>query len=397
MARSLGPGRNDPQREPDKIIVEGAREHNLVVDHLELPKHRLVVITGPSGSGKSSLAFDTLYAEGQRRYVESLSAYARQFLGQMEKPKYERIRGLSPTIAIQQKSASSNPRSTVGTITEIYDYLRVLYARAGEQRCYQCGGPVGARTASEIVDELAGLPDKTAVTVLAPKAENRKGEFRELFVELRKAGFVRVRIDGMVVRLEDVDALEKQKKHSIELVIDRVTVNPSDKGRLTDSVETALREGKGKIMVDVPGEKIPRVYSEANACPTCGIGFPELSPQSFSFNSPLGMCVECNGLGERLAADPNLVVPDTTRSIRDGAVAVWGDSIAKDSGWTTNIVKALAKAFKIDLEKPWNKLGETQREVLMSSTGDKHDSVSWEGKHSTGEWAMRFEGILAKL
>jgi excinuclease ABC subunit A len=268
MSRSLlGVDGKHPKREPDNIVVEGAREHNLVVDRLELPKHRLVVITGPSGSGKSSLAFDTLYAEGQRRYVESLSAYARQFLGQMEKPKYERIRGLSPTIAIQQKSASSNPRSTVGTITEIYDYLRVLYARAGEQRCYQCGGPVGARTASEIVDELAALPEKTAVTVLAPKAENRKGEFRELFSELRKAGFVRVRIDGMIVRLDDVDALEKQKKHSIELVIDRITINQSDKGRLTDSVETALREGKGKIMVEVPGEKIPRVYSEANACP----------------------------------------------------------------------------------------------------------------------------------
>src|SRR5512143_2050422 len=398
MSRSLlGPGRNDPKREPDSIVVEGAREHNLVVDRLELPKHRLVVITGPSGSGKSSLAFDTLYAEGQRRYVESLSAYARQFLGQMEKPKYERIRGLSPTIAIQQKSASSNPRSTVGTITEIYDYLRVLYARAGEQRCYQCGGPVGARTAGEIVDELAGLPDKTAVTVLAPKAENRKGEFRELFAELRKAGFVRVRIDGMIIRLDDVDALEKQKKHSIELVIDRITINQADKGRLTDSVETALREGKGKIMVEVPGEKIPRVYSEANACPTCGIGFPELSPQSFSFNSPLGMCVECNGLGDRLAADPDLVVPDPTRSLRDGAVAVWGESIAKDSGWTTNIVKALAKAFKIDLDKPWNKLGEQQKAILLYGAGDKRVNVTWEGRHSTGEWAMKFEGILSQL
>jgi excinuclease ABC subunit A len=397
MARSLGPGRNDPKREPDAIIIEGAHEHNLQVDRLELPKHRLVVITGPSGSGKSSLAFDTLYAEGQRRYVESLSAYARQFLGQMEKPKYERIRGLSPTIAIQQKSASSNPRSTVGTITEIYDYLRVLYARAGEQRCYQCGGPVGARTASEIVDELAALPEKTAVNVLAPKAENRKGEFRELFAELRKAGFVRVRIDGMIVRLDDVEALEKQKKHSIELVIDRITINPSDKGRLTDSVETALREGKGKIMVEVPGEKIPRVYSEANACPSCGIGFPELSPQSFSFNSPLGMCVECNGLGERLAADPDLVVPDPTRSIREGAVAVWGEAIAKDSGWTTNIVKALAKAFKIDLDKPWNKLNDKQKDVLLNGTGDKRVNVTWEGRHSTGEWAMRFEGILSQL
>ncbi|MBL9018580.1 MAG: excinuclease ABC subunit UvrA [Myxococcales bacterium] len=402
MARSsIGPGRNDPQREPDNIIVEGAREHNLVVDRLELPKHRLVVITGPSGSGKSSLAFDTLYAEGQRRYVESLSAYARQFLGQMEKPKYERIRGLSPTIAIQQKSASSNPRSTVGTITEIYDYLRVLYARAGEQRCFQCGGPVGARTAQQIVDELAELPEKTQVTLLAPKAENRKGEFRELFAELQKAGFVRVRIDGMIVRLDDVGALEKQKKHSIELVIDRITIGDhrlgKDKGRLTDSVETALREGKGKLMVEVAGEKVPRMYSEANACPKCGIGFPELSPQSFSFNSPLGMCVECNGLGERMAADPDLVVPDPTRSIREGAVAVWGESIAKDSGWTTNIVKALAKAFKIDLDKPWNKLGEKQREVLMHGTGDKRVTVAWEGRHSTGEWAMRFEGILAQL
>jgi excinuclease ABC subunit A len=397
MARnSLGPGRIDPKREPDTILVEGAREHNLVVDRLELPKHRLVVITGPSGSGKSSLAFDTLYAEGQRRYVESLSAYARQFLGQMEKPKYERIRGLSPTIAIQQKSASSNPRSTVGTITEIYDYLRVLYARAGEQRCYQCGGPVGARTAGQIVDELAELPEKTQITLLAPKAENRKGEFRELFVELQKAGFVRVRIDGMIVRLDDVGALEKQKKHSIELVIDRITIG-SDKGRLTDSVETALREGKGKLMVEVAGEKVPRMYSEANACPKCGIGFPELSPQSFSFNSPLGMCVECNGLGDRLAADPDLVIPDPTRSIRDGAVAVWGESIAKDSGWTTNIVKALAKAFKIDLDKPWNKLDKKQRDVLLNGTGDKRISVAWEGRHSTGEWAMRFEGILSQL
>ena len=399
MARnSLGPGRNQPQHEPNSIIVEGAHEHNLQVDRLELPKHRLVVITGPSGSGKSSLAFDTLYAEGQRRYVESLSAYARQFLGQMEKPKYERIRGLSPTIAIQQKTAGSNPRSTVGTTTEIYDYLRVLYARAGEQRCYQCGGPVGARTAGQIVDELAELPEKTQVTVLAPKAENRKGEFRELFVELAKAGFVRVRIDGMIVRLDEVSSgLEKQKKHSIELVIDRITINSKDKGRLTDSVETALREGKGKLMVEVAGEKIPRTYSEANACPKCGIGFPELSPQSFSFNSPLGMCVECNGLGERLAADPDLVVPDPTRTIREGAVAVWGEAIAKDSGWTANIVNALAKAFKIDLDKPWNKLSEKQRDVLMNGTGDKRVNVQWEGRHSTGEWAMRFEGILSQL
>src|SRR5512139_920222 len=251
MARSLGPGRDDPKREPDKIVIEGAREHNLQVDKLELPKHRLVVITGPSGSGKSSLAFDTLYAEGQRRYVESLSAYARQFLGQMEKPKYERIRGLSPTIAIQQKSASSNPRSTVGTITEIYDYLRVLYARAGEQRCHQCGGKVSARSAAEIVAELLTLPAKTKLTLLAPKAENRKGEFREVFEEARKAGFARVRIDGMIVRLEDVTALDKKKKHSVQIVVDRLSLDAADRARLSDSIETALRAGGGTVLVVV--------------------------------------------------------------------------------------------------------------------------------------------------
>ena len=378
------------------IVVEGAREHNLQVDKLEIPKHRLVVITGPSGSGKSSLAFDTLYAEGQRRYVESLSAYARQFLGQLEKPKYERIRGLSPTIAIQQKSAASNPRSTVGTITEIYDYLRVLYARVGEQRCHQCGGSVARRSAAEIVEELAALPDRTQVTLLAPKAENRKGEFRDLLADARKAGFVRVRIDGMIVRLEDVESLDKQKRHTIELVVDRVTIG-GDRGRLTDSVETSLREGKGKIVVEVAGEKNPRRYSEDNACPTCGIGFPELTPQSFSFNSPLGMCVECNGLGERLQADPDLVVPDPTRSINGGAVAIWGDAVGKDAGWTANIVKAISKAFKIDLDRPWGKLSDKQREVLMNGTGDKRVTVEWQGRHSAGEWAMKFEGILNQL
>jgi len=384
-------------REPDAIEIRGAREHNLAVDHLEIPKRRLVVVTGVSGSGKSSLAFDTLYAEGQRRYVESLSAYARQFLGQMEKPKYEHIRGLSPTIAIQQKAASSNPRSTVGTVTEIYDYLRVLYARVGTQRCHQCGKPVSSRSAEEIVNELLELPERTKVTILAPKVENRKGEFRDLLADARKTGFTRVRIDGMVIRLEDVEQLEKQKKHTIELVVDRVVVKAEDRARITDSVETALAEGKGKIVCLVEGERSPRAYSRDNACASCGIGFPELSPQSFSFNSPLGMCVECNGLGDRQQADPELIVPNPSLSIKDGAVAVWGESIAKESGWTWNIVEAITERFKISLDKPWEKLTQKQRDILLNGTGDTRVEVKWDGRHSQGSWAMRYEGILAQL
>ncbi len=386
--------------QPDVLVVQGAREHNLDIPHLEIPKHRLVVVTGVSGSGKSSLAFDTLYAEGQRRYVESLSAYARQFLGQMEKPKYDHIRGLSPTIAIQQKSASSNPRSTVGTVTELYDYLRVLYARIGEQRCHQCGGPVSARSAAEIVMELASLATGTRITLLAPKVDNRKGEFRDLLADARKSGFARARIDGMVVRLEDVEALEKNKKHTIELVIDRIAIKDSARARMTDSVETALREGDGKLLVSFEGEsgaRSTRAYSRDNACPDCGIGFPELSPQSFSFNSPLGMCVDCNGLGERMQVDPDLVIPDPSLSIRDGAIATWGESVAKDSGWTSNIAQGLSRTFKIDLDKPWNKLSKKQKQVLLYGSGDRRVAVKWDGKHSAGSWDMRFEGVIGQL
>jgi len=393
----MSPSTPQPGREPDFIIVKGAREHNLAVDYLEIPKRQLVVVTGVSGSGKSSLAFDTLYAEGQRRYVESLSAYARQFLGQMEKPRYEQIRGLSPTIAIQQKAASSNPRSTVGTVTEIYDYLRVLYARIGEQRCHLCGGAVSARSADEIVTELMSLAEGSKVTLLAPLVENRKGEFRELLRDARVAGFTRVRIDGMIVRLEDVEALEKKKKHSIELVVDRVVIKKGEKPRITDSVETALREAKGKLLAVVEGERAPRAYSQDNACPTCGVGFPELSPQSFSFNSPLGMCVDCNGLGERMQVDPDLVVPDPDKSIREGAVACWREAIEKDSGWTSQIVRALAKHYGIDLDRPWKKLPAKHRNILLHGTSGDRVQVKWNGKHSSGSWAMKYEGILAQL
>jgi excinuclease ABC subunit A len=380
--------------EPDFIVVRGAREHNLCIDQLAIPKRQLVVFTGVSGSGKSSLAFDTLYAEGQRRYVESLSSYARQFLGQMEKPKYEQLRGLSPTIAIEQKSASSNPRSTVGTVTEIYDYLRVLYARAGEQRCHLCGGEVTARSAAEIVDELLTLPARTKATLMARKAENRKGEFREVFEEARKAGFVRVRINGLIQRLEDVSALDKKKKHTIEIVIDRVTIDAGERARITDSVEAAVKAGAGSILVAVEGETRERAYSEARACPSCGVGLPELSPQSFSFNSPLGMCVDCNGLGSSLEVDADLIVPNPDLSIRDGAIEPWGERTGRDHGWTANVAGAVSREFGIPLDKPWKSLTPRHREVLLYGTGEKRMQVTWSGKHGAGSWAMRFAGVV---
>ena len=380
--------------EPEFIVVRGAREHNLAIDELKIPKRKLVVFTGVSGSGKSSLAFDTLYAEGQRRYVESLSSYARQFLGQMEKPKYEQLRGLSPTIAIEQKSASSNPRSTVGTVTEIYDYLRVLYARAGEQRCHLCGGEVSARSAAEIVDELLTLPPKTRATLMARKSENRKGEFREVFEDARKAGFARVRINGLIQRLEDVTALDKKKKHTIEIVIDRLSIDPADRARLTDSVETAVKVGAGSVLVAVEGETRERAYSESRACPDCGVGLPELSPQSFSFNSPLGMCVDCNGLGSKLEIDPDLIVPDPDKSIGDGAIEPWGDRAGRDHGWTANVAAAVSREFGIPLDKPWKSLTPRQREVILYGAGDKRVKVTWNGKHGGGSWAMRFAGVV---
>jgi excinuclease ABC subunit A len=392
--------RSDPPRldrgadEPDFIVVRGAREHNLDIDELRIPKRELVVFTGVSGSGKSSLAFDTLYAEGQRRYVESLSSYARQFLGQMEKPKYDQIRGLSPTIAIEQKSASSNPRSTVGTVTEIYDYLRVLYARVGEQRCHLCGGAVAARSAAEIVDELLELPAKTRVTLLAPKAENRKGEFRDVLDEARKAGFVRVRVDGVIHRLEDVGALDKKKKHTLQIVVDRLAISAADRARLTDSVETALKGGGGSVLAVVEGEERERAYSESRACPSCGVGLPELSPQSFSFNSPLGMCIDCNGLGASLEVDPELVVPNPELSITAGAIEPWGDRTGKQQSWTTNIITALKRELGIPIDRPWKSLTPRQREVVLYGTGERRVTVSWEGKHGGGSWAIRFPGVI---
>jgi excinuclease ABC subunit A len=390
-------GRRRGADEPDFIIVRGAREHNLKIDELRIPKRQLVVFTGVSGSGKSSLAFDTLYAEGQRRYVESLSTYARQFLGQMEKPHYDQIRGLSPTIAIEQKSASSNPRSTVGTVTEIYDYLRVLYARAGEQRCHLCGGQVAARSAGEIVDELVRLPPDTKVVLLARKVENRKGEFRDLLDEARKAGFARARIDGVIQRLEEVLPLDKKKKHTIEIVVDRLSIGSAETARLADSVETALKAGGGAILAVVEGEPLERAYNEAHACPACGVGLPELTPQLFSFNGPLGMCIDCNGLGSSQEIDPDLVVPNPNLSLSEGAIEPWGHRLEKDSGWTASIAAALKREHGIPLDRPWKSLTSRQREILLYGLEDKRVTVRWEGKHGSGAWALKFQGVINNI
>jgi excinuclease ABC subunit A len=389
------PSSNRAISELENIEIVGAREHNLRVDHLVLPKRKLVVFTGVSGSGKSSLAFDTLFAEGQRRYVESLSAYARQFLGRLERPEVERLRGLSPTIAIEQKSASSNPRSTVGTITEIYDYLRVLYARAGLQHCHVCGKRVKGRSAEEIVSEICAFPSETKVLLLAPKIVHRKGEFRELFEQLAAAGFARVRVDGTVHRTDEVPALDKRKKHDVEVVIDRVTVREEDRGRLTESVELGLREGGGEILLVLEdGRTLP--FSESRTC--CGKVFPELSPQSFSFNSPLGMCQRCMGLGTIDAIDPELVIPDRKKSIRDGAIAPWATSMERGDGWRFRIIEAMSKAVKVDLDVPFGKLPKQKQRMVLYGI-DERIEVAWQSERtgSSGKFGVRFEGVLNLL
>ncbi|HEY3354556.1 MAG TPA: excinuclease ABC subunit UvrA [Polyangia bacterium] len=378
--------------ELDHILIRGAREHNLRIDRLEVPKKQLVVFTGVSGSGKSSLAFDTLYAEGQRRYVESLSSYARQFLGQMDKPKYDHIKGLSPTIAIEQKSASNNPRSTVGTITEIHDYLRVLYARAGEQRCHLCGGRVAGRSAAEIVSELLSVDPGQRLLLLAPVVVNRKGEHRDVLKDVAEQGYVRVLVDGEVRRVDEVPPLDKKRKHSIAIVVDRVQTGKVEVPRLTDSVETALRAGKGQLQVQIEGGET-RAFSEERSCPTCGIGFPELSPPLFSFNSPLGMCPDCTGLGTRLEVVADLVISSPERSLSHGAIDVAGFG----GGITESMFAALQREYGVDPDKPWQDLTARQRDIVLYGTGDRRVRIAWQGSHGTGSWNMRWEGVIPAM
>jgi excinuclease ABC subunit A len=351
----------------DKLIVRGAREHNLKDVSIELPREALIVFTGLSGSGKSSLAFDTIFAEGQRRYVESLSAYARQFLGQMDKPDVDFIEGLSPAVSIDQKSTNRNPRSTVGTITEVYDYLRLLFARAGRPHCPNCGKAVSRQTPQQIVDQILTMPATTKFQVLAPVVRARKGEFVDLFAELIASGYARARIDGEIVALSDAPKLKKQEKHTIEVVVDRLSAKPESKSRLTDSIETALRLASGIVLldfVDAKGADKERTFSEHLACHDCNLSFEELEPRSFSFNSPFGACPECTGIGTKLEVDEDLVIPDDSISIYEGAIAPWAGG--QSAEYFVHLLEALSEDVKFSLNTPWKRLPEKARDAIIN-------------------------------
>jgi excinuclease ABC subunit A len=372
------------------IRIRGAAEHNLKRLDLDLPRNKLVVITGVSGSGKSSLAFDTLYAEGQRRYVESLSAYARQFLDQMEKPDVESIEGLSPAISIEQKTGVRNPRSTVGTVTEIYDYLRLLFARVGKPHCHNCGRPIDSQSVQQIVDALLGLAEGTRIQIMAPIVRGRKGVYKKELEHAARQGFVRARIDGEARDLADEIDLDKQRKHTIEIVVDRLVIKPGLKNRLTDSVEIALGAADGLVSVDVDGRK-DLLFSRHLACSECGVSVPELAPRMFSFNSPYGACTECDGLGVRKSFSRERLVRDPAKSLRDGAL-VWGDA-----GWYQVLESGLLPAYKIDPDTPYKKLPARFKKVLWEGSGKREFTFRWQGKRSTYEYRKRWEGILPLL
>ncbi|WP_184981263.1 excinuclease ABC subunit UvrA [Sphaerisporangium rubeum] len=381
----------------DRLIVRGAREHNLKDVSLDLPRDALIVFTGLSGSGKSSLAFDTIFAEGQRRYVESLSAYARQFLGQMDKPDVDFIEGLSPAVSIDQKSTSRNPRSTVGTITEVYDYLRLLWARIGKPHCPRCGRPIARQTPQQIVDRVMELPEGTRFQVIAPVVRGRKGEYAELFRELQTKGFARARVDGTVVRLEEPPTLKKYEKHDIEVIVDRLSVKDGSRRRLNDSVETALQLSGGTITLDFvdlpeddPGRE--RFYSEHLYCPYDDLSFEELEPRSFSFNSPFGACPDCTGLGTRMEVDPDLVVPDPERTLGDGAIAPWAGGHTSD--YFVRLIEALGHAVGFDLDTPWERLTKKAQKSLLHGH-DEQVHVRYSNRYGRQRsYYTTFEGVI---
>jgi excinuclease ABC subunit A len=389
----------------EKIIVRGAREHNLKNITVEIPRDQMVVVTGISGSGKSSLAFDTIYAEGQRRYVESLSAYARQFLGQMEKPDVDQIEGLSPAISIDQRGASHNPRSTVGTVTEIYDYLRLLYARVGIPHCPQCGREVTKQSAEQIVDAVMGMAPDTRFQILAPLIKERKGHHQPVFEDVRKAGFVRVRVDGVIRDVDEEIELDRYKMHTVEAVVDRLVIPDSEGGeqnsfrsRLTDSIETALQLGDGVVVVNDVSTEPPQdvLYSEHLACPVCGISLPEIEPRTFSFNRPQGACPECQGLGTRLELDPDLIVPNPDQSIAEGAVQAW--SVRDRDGYWWQLLKATCDHYNIPIDAPWHTLNHAQQHIILFGSGDERIAVRFvtrDGRHNA--YLSNFEGAIPHL
>jgi excinuclease ABC subunit A len=382
---------------PDAIFIKGAREHNLKNIDVVIPRNKLVVITGVSGSGKSSLAFDTIYAEGQRRYVESLSAYARQFLGQMEKPDVDYIEGLSPAISIDQKGPPHNPRSIVGTVTEIYDYLRLLFARIGHPHCPECGREISRQTVQQIVDAVQEIPQGSRIMILAPLVRDRKGEHQTIFNDLQKAGFVRVRVDGKIYDLSEEFQLDKNKKHTIEVVVDRLQIEQSENAtRLADSIETALKLGSGVVLVKVlDGEEL--LFSEHFACVYCGISLGEIAPRTFSFNSPYGACPACTGLGCKLEIDPNLVIPDKGLSLVEGAIQPWTRN-GQVSTWYSSILQSLGRRHGFSLSTPVKELSEELVHLILYGEGGELVSATYEDRYGRmRQYYTNFEGVLPYL
>ena len=428
--RSESPEPDSVMSRADVISIRGAREHNLKNISLDIPRNKLVVITGLSGSGKSSLAFDTIYAEGQRRYIESLSAYARQFLGMLEKPDCDQITGLSPAIAIEQRTSARNPRSTVGTVTEIYDYLRLLFARIGKPYCPKCGKPISSQTTDQIVDNLLALPEGTNLIILAPLIRARKGEYKELLVKAKRRGYIRVRVDQKLYEIDEVPELERYKKHDIEVVVDRLPVKPDSRKRLADSVELALKEGNGLCIgatdrnakeepprspkgkeeateVRSPKSKVQGlesaaeggqdlVFSAALACPECGFSFGEISPRPFSFNAPQGACPTCHGLGTKMEIDPDRVIANPDLSVLDGALAPWGEARVR-SQWFTAPLRTLARRHGFKLDVPWRKLPAFAKRLILYGSDEEMKVKYTRWDDSEFYWQHKFEGLMPNL
>ena len=384
-------------KERKYIKIRGANEHNLKHLDIDIPRNEFVVLTGLSGSGKSSLAFDTIYAEGQRRYMESLSSYARQFLGQMEKPNVEKIEGLSPAISIDQKSTNRNPRSTVGTVTEIYDYMRLLYARIGIPHCPVCGKEIKKQTVDQMVDQIMSLPERTKIQLLAPVVRGRKGMHQKLFEKAKRSGYVRVQVDGNVYELSEEIPLDKNIKHNIEIIVDRLVVKEGIEKRLTDSIENVMDLAEGLMIVDIIGGE-PMRFSQSFSCPDCGVSIDEIEPRSFSFNNPFGACPECFGLGYKMEFDEDLMIPDKSLAISEGAIQVMGwQSCTDPSSYTYAILQALSKEYQFDLDTPYQDLPEDIRNMLLNGTNGKSVKVYYKGQRGEGVYDVAFEGLIKNV